>query len=71
MTRELQVAGAPEEMITVTRPSLMEAVVMELREAFTGSPYGDLRLSESQARWIASGIVRRAALLNSASKQSP
>jgi hypothetical protein len=40
--------------------AILQAISEELLEAFPGSPYGDPKVSESQAQWIAYQAIERA-----------
>lgn len=51
--------GAPVDQITVSKSAIFQAVTEALLEAFPGSPYGEPRLSESRARWIADQALQR------------
>lgn len=48
-----------EERIATTRSALTEAIVAELMDQFPGSPYGDPKILESEARSLAFEVVRR------------
>lgn len=60
MTRqELLKTGAGEPEPNDLRCRLIEAVVTELMDYFSVPAVSGLKLFESDARWIAAGIVRR------------
>jgi hypothetical protein len=52
--------------VIVNTESLAEAIVAELMDYFSVPSVSGLWLGESQARWIASGIILRVQALNAA-----
>jgi len=59
----LQEAGAPDfdpnQVITVSRGDLIEAVISELLNYFSDARVTGVKLQESEAVYIAAGAVRR------------
>ena len=56
----LEDGAAPDDLMTVSRLTLVQAMTAELLDYFPGSPSGDPKILESEARWIASEGVARA-----------
>ena len=55
-----KVAGAPDDVIVVSRSALMDGLIREMLEFFDDPARGGPSLHESEARWIALGGVDRA-----------
>ena len=53
-------AGAPDEMLMLSRSALVEGMVAELLEFFYEPRASGSVLHESEARWIVAGGMRRA-----------
>lgn len=53
-------AGAPDEILTLSRSALVEGMVAEILDFFDEPRLGGSSLPKSQARWIVAGGVRRA-----------